>query len=104
MKTPNFHDIFMGLEYVYSTSKELEEAELNFGKALDSLENKLSNKEYDLVYEANIREHHEAQYLGFVDGFKLAIYLITGIENVSNLTETCERVTNNSRASKTLSD
>lgn len=79
MKTPNFHDIFMGLEYVDSTSKELEEAESNFEKALDSVENKLSDDEYNRISETNVREHHEAQYLGFVDGFKLAVYLFTGL-------------------------
>ena len=59
---------------------ELEEAQSNTIKELDKLsqKHKLSFSERDAVECVAAKEAIASQYMGFVQGFKWAVYLFTG--------------------------
>ena len=80
MVTPDLHSIFFGNDFTDDMIPELEEAQSNTIKEFDKLsrEHNLSLEERDAVECAAAQETITAQYLGFVQGFKWAVYLFTG--------------------------
>ena len=80
MVTPNLHSIFFGNDFTDDMIPELEEARNNSLKEFDKLsqKHKLSFGERDAVECAAAHEAMMSQYMGFVQGFKWAVYLFTG--------------------------
>ncbi|MGN0665870.1 MAG: hypothetical protein ACI4KF_05020 [Huintestinicola sp.] len=80
MVTPDLHSIFFGNGFTDDMIPELEEAQNNTFKELDKLtqKHKLSFSERDAVECAAAHGAITYQYLGFVQGFKWAVYLFTG--------------------------
>lgn len=80
MITPDLKSIFFSNDFTDDVIPELEEAQSNTIKELDKLsqKNKLSFSERDAVESAAAKEAIASQYMGFVQGFKWAVYLFTG--------------------------
>lgn len=80
MVTPDLHSIFFGNDFTDDTIPELAEAQKNSLKEFDKLseEHKLSFRERDAVESAAAHEAMMSQYMGFIQGFKWAVYLFTG--------------------------
>ena len=80
MVTPDLHSIFFGNDFTDDMIPELEEAQKNSLEELDKLsqKHKLSLSERDAVESAAAHEAIMCQYLGFMQGFKWAVYLFTG--------------------------
>lgn len=80
MLTPDLHSIFFGNDFTDDMIPELEEAQKNSLEEFDKLsqKHKLSFSERDAVESAAAQESIMCQYLGFVQGFKWAVYLFTG--------------------------
>lgn len=80
MVTPDLHSIFFGNDFTDDMIPELAEAQKNSLKEFDKLseEHKLSLSERDAVESAAAQEAIMSQYMGFVQGFKWAVYLFTG--------------------------
>ena len=79
MTMPNLKEIFFKHDFTDDTIPELEEARNNVIKEFDKLsqEHKLSFKERDNVEGAAAQEAIMSQYMGFVQGFKWAVFLFT---------------------------
>ena len=69
MVTPDLHSIFFGNDFTDDTIPELVKL---------SEEHKLSFRERDAVESAAAHEAIMSQYMGFIQGFKWAVYLFTG--------------------------
>lgn len=83
MTMPNLRDVFFGNDFSDIIVPETKEAEGNFEKAVSKLAadyNIPSSAVYEIM-DANLGEHVESQYLGFVQGFNWAVYLLTGIKS-----------------------
>ena len=80
MVTPTFHDIFFDNDFTEDMIPELEEAQSGFNSALEKAASayNIPFSEADEIRCANNSEHVMAQYLGFMQGFKWAVYLFTG--------------------------
>ena len=83
MTMPNLRDVFFGNDFSDIIVPETKEAEGNFEKAVSKLADDYNIPFSDIneIIDANFGEHVESQYLGFVQGFKWAVYLLTGIKN-----------------------
>lgn len=86
MVTPDLHSIFFSNDFTDDTIPELEEARNGFFKELDKLseKHKLSFIERDAVESAAAHEALMTQYMGFMQGFKWAVYLFTGHKDEEN--------------------
>ena len=80
MVTPDLHSIFFGNDFTDDIIPELAEAQKNSLKEFDKLsqKHKLPFSERDAVESAAAQEAIMSQYMGFVQGFKWAVYLFTG--------------------------
>lgn len=80
MITPDLYSIFFENGFTDDMIPELEEAQKDSRKEFDKLSqtHKLSFSERDAVECAAAHEAVMAQYMGFMQGFKWAVYLFTG--------------------------
>lgn len=76
MVMPNLREVFFDNDFTEETTPELEENEERFNEAITS--SGLINKVYNEICEAKAGAVAEAQYLGFSQGFRWAVYLLTG--------------------------
>ncbi len=80
MVTPTFHDIFFNNDFTEDMIPELEKTQLEFDISLEKAVTayNMPFSEADKIRCANTGERVMAQYLGFMQGFKWAVYLFTG--------------------------
>ena len=80
MVTPDLHSIFFSNDFTDDMIPELAEAQQKTFTELDKLtqKHKLSFDERDEIECATAHEAIMSQYMGFVQGFKWAVYLFTG--------------------------
>ena len=80
MITPDLKEIFFNFDFTEDTIPELEAARIKSKKALDEVAeaHKLAFKEYDKLTVTAANEALYSQCLGFMQGFKWAVYLFTG--------------------------
>ncbi|MCI5904573.1 MAG: hypothetical protein MRZ61_05475 [Oscillospiraceae bacterium] len=83
MTMPNLRDIFFDNDFSDNIVPEAKEAEEVFKKAVNRLaaDYNIPFSAVNEIMDANLGEHVESQYLGFVQGFNWAVYLLTGIKN-----------------------
>lgn len=80
MIIPNFSEIFFTHDFTDDTIPELEEAQRESREVIEKLEaaHNLNSSERDAIYNIIGGEALYSQYLGFMQGFKWAVYLFTG--------------------------
>ena len=80
MITPDLYTIFFENDFTDDTIPELDEAKEKSSAALDKLSEKykLTFEERDGIECSATHEAVMSQYLGFIQGFKWAVYLFTG--------------------------
>lgn len=80
MITPDLKEIFFNFDFTEDTIPELEAAQIKSKKALDevAIAHKLTFEEYNKVATTASSESLYSQCLGFMQGFKWAVYLFTG--------------------------
>lgn len=80
MTMPSLYDVFFGNDFSDDTIPELEAAENEFREKFEQVVSNYNMpfSEADGVRCASASERIMAQYLGFIQGFKWAVYLLTG--------------------------
>lgn len=80
MITPDLYTIFFENDFTDDTIPELDEAREKSSAALDKLSEKYKPPfdERDEIGSSSTHEAVMSQYLGFMQGFKWAVYLFTG--------------------------
>ena len=80
MITPDLYTLFFENDFTDDTIPELDEARKQFFENLDKLSEtyKLAYDEINDMESSVVHEAVMSQYLGFLQGFKWAVYLFTG--------------------------
>ena len=80
MTIPSLYDVFFGNDFSDDTIPELEAAANEAREKFEQVVSKYNMpfSEADEVRCANTNESMMSQYLGFIQGFKWAVYLFTG--------------------------
>lgn len=87
MVMPGLYDIFFGNDFSDDVTPELQAAEKAFNTAMDKAEAdfNIPFAAADTVRCANTNEHMMAQYTGFLQGFRFAVKILTGVEATTDV-------------------
>lgn len=91
MVTPNLHDVFFGNDFTDDMIPELEEAQNEHDKTVEkiALAYNMPFSDADALRCASNGEAIMSQYLGFMQGFKWAVYLFTGHTDNEEVNQKC---------------